>query len=122
MLKNLLLFIIIVFLFIVFYFNKTEYFEIGAGKEIEIASYQSNLDKLKSMSEKLNESASSLDSSKRISSLEEGNIKLMKDNIDNIKTNLKLPEIKNLFTDISTNINTLYSYSILKDPTSQNIL
>jgi hypothetical protein len=99
MLKNLLLFIIILFLFIVFYFNKNEYFFSGT-EEITIDSYKEQLNKLKTISTTINTNISAL-SANNNSSLDNVN---SINNVNTVRTNLQLPS------------------NITKDPTSQIIL
>ena len=118
MLKNVLLFIIICLLLIVFYLNKNEYFETNVGSSTTIMSYETNMNNLDNSFNKIAKNISLL-SGKNDSSL--NNISSL-NNVNNIKTNLELPNITKLFTDVSNNINTLYLHTTLKDPTEQNII
>jgi len=118
MLKNILLFIIICLLLIVFYFNKNEYFSSDNRSTITIASYDEEINKLDVAYNKLAQNISSL-SGKNDSSL--NNISSL-NNVNNIKTNLELPVIAKLFTDISNNIDSMYLHSVIKDPTGQNFI
>ena len=120
MLKNLLLFIIICLLLIVFYLNKNEYFtsDTRSASTITIASYDTQLKNLEDSYTQFAENISSL-SGKNDSSL--NNISSL-NNVNNIKTNLDLPVITKLFTEVSNNINSMYLYSNFKDPTNQNIV
>jgi ABC-type cobalt transport system substrate-binding protein len=120
MLKNLLLFIIICLLLIVFYLNKNEYFtsDNSSSSTITIASYNTQLNNLEDSYNKFAKNISSL-SGKNDSSL--NNISSL-NNVNNIKTNLDLPVITKLFTEVSNNINSMYLHSTIKDPTNQNIV
>jgi hypothetical protein len=115
MLKNVLLFIIICLLLIVFYLNKNEYFSNNISSSIPILLYQEQLTNLDDSYTQFAKNISIL-SAKNDSSL--NNISSL-NNVNSIKTNLELPVVTKLFTDISNNINSLYLYNTFKDPSNQ---
>ena len=113
--KNLLLLIIIFLILVVFYFNKNEYFQ--NSNLIKITDYNKDLSNLQTSLDDFNNNLAILDG--KINSLQ--TIDFI-NKIDTLKKILEPTKINDHFKNISKNIDILYKYELLKDPTDQQIV